>query len=400
MNSNPHTSSETSTPPVARELTTKQTSSATPVNSGDNVVDLSRSYFGSRSPIPTPHIDLSDIRQRFMECFVSQGYREQPAAKLSSGVDPTVIFVGSNINGLKSYILNGIPSEGVVIDQPSMRFRELHNLFDPTYKPVYGTFFNEMGAIVSPSESMPLAKLFHRYLTSDLGMTEDDIVVRVSSQHPDLLSLAEGIFSNLEIDSRPISYYHHTIGEPGFLGRNFNVASRNVHTGNFDDIGNFIAFQRDGVEAFSEVAIGDTVILKAMRGLDHVIDCYDIKLPSGLDRIETLNFKNAVIVATVLYREGLQASNRNNQERILLKYARYISLLGDSKGFGPESVRTAIRTFEESYFRGCSGIDEKILSDLKHKEASFRKNVISGEPSKASQQVKQEERTENEKSKA
>jgi hypothetical protein len=335
-----------------------------------------------------------------MECFVSQGYREQPAAKLSSGVDPTVIFVGSNINGLKSYILNGIPSEGVVIDQPSMRFRELHNLFDPTYKPVYGTFFNEMGAIVSPSESMPLAKLFHRYLTSDLGMTEDDIVVRVSSQHPDLLSLAEEIFSNLEIDSRPISYYHHTIGEPGFVGRNFNVASRNVHTGNFDDIGNFIAFQRDGVEAFREVAIGDTVILKAMRGLDHVLDCYDIKLPSGLDRIETLNFKNAVIVATVLYREGLQASNRNNQERILLKYARYISLLGDSKDFGPESVRTAIRTFEESYFRGCSGIDEKILSDLKHKEASFRKNVISGEPSKASQQVKQEERTENEKSKA
>ena len=388
MNSNPHISSEPNTPPVARELTAQQTSSATPVNSGDKVVDLSDSYFGPRPPVPTPHIDLAGIRQRFIECFVSRGYREQPAAKLSSGVDPTVIFVGSNINGLKSYILNWIPSEGVVIDQPSMRFRELHNLFDPAYKPNYGTFFNEIGAITIPSESMLLAKLLHRYLTSNLGMAEEDMVVRVSSQHPDLLRLAKGIFSNLEIDSRPSGYYHHTIGEPGFVGRNFNVALRNVHTGNFDDVGNFIAFQRDGAEAFSEIALGDTVILKAMKGLDHVLDCYDIKLPAGLDRIEALNFKNAVIVATVLYREGLRASNRNNQERILLKYTRYISLLSDTKGFGPECVRSAIRTFEETYFQGCSRIDETILSDLKSKESGFRKNAMSAEPSKVSQQVK------------
>jgi hypothetical protein len=374
MNLNIDSSSAPTNTSVAGEPTETCPPLQNPAEASRQVIDLSASFLTKRSEAPSSEISLTQIRRSFIDYFVGHGYREEPPAKLSSGIDPTVIFVGSNINGLKKYILSEIPADGVVIDQQAMRFRELPRLFDPTYRPVYGTFFNEIGAIVRPTASKELTQQLHEFLSRTLSFSDRDIVARASTKDPDLLELARGIFPRLELDSKPDNYYRHSIGEPGFQGRNFNIALKNTKTGTFDDIGNVIAFQRDGKDVFFEIALGDTVILKAMRGLDHVIDCYDIKLPPHLDRIEALNFKNAIIVATVLYREGLRVSNRNNQEKILSKYARYLSLLRCAKDFGGDDIGNAIATFEASYYGKRSGIEKELLIDLEKKEPIFRKS--------------------------
>lgn len=321
------------------------------------------------------NLSLIQIRQDFLECFKGHGYVEQPAAKVSSGIDPTVIFVGSNISGLKRYILGNIPDHGMVIDQPSMRFRELGRLFDPNYRPVYGSYFNELGAIVPYKQPDSLVEQMREYLTDYLGLHDNDLLARTNSKDPDLLALARNSFTQLETDSRPDKYYRHTIGEKGFVGRNFNIAIRNKSSGNYEDIGNFLAFQRDGKDAFVEVALGDTVIHRSMHGHEHVLDCYGVTVPHGLNRTEALNFTNSVIVTTVLYREGLRATNRNNQEKILSKYMRYLSSLKQEDKVSLQDIATGIQSFEDSYYGDRSNADTAITADLVEREPAFRKTI-------------------------
>lgn len=128
--------------------------------------------------VPCP--SLLQIRQEFSHCFIRQGFKEEPAARLASGVDPTVLFVGSNISTLKKYILDRIPCEGVVVVQPSLRFRELKMLFNSSYKPLYGAYFDEMGAITPHTNPERLTDLLLEYLTGSLGLTQGDLVARVS----------------------------------------------------------------------------------------------------------------------------------------------------------------------------------------------------------------------------
>jgi hypothetical protein len=318
---------------------------------------------------------LTQIRQSFVKCFSDNGFCIEPAAKISSGIDPSVIFIGSNISSLKKFLFDGIPPEGVVIDQPSMRFRELPRLFDTHYTPNYGAFFNEIGVIARYENPERLALQLREYLLGFLGLSEQSIVIRVSSLDDDLLDIASRSFLLLEKDSKPSGYYRHTIGEAGYYGRNFNIALKNAQSGLFQDIGNFLAFQKDGEDAFLEVALGDTVIQRALCGYDHVLDCYQMKIPSVLSRIEVLNFKNSIIVTTVLYREGLRASNKNIQERILSKFLRYIYMLTVSKGVSPRHIAEAISSFEDGYWGYRSDVEPIVLADLERKAASFKKTL-------------------------
>lgn len=320
---------------------------------------------------------LSQLRKEFVNLFSGQGFTVQKAVDVSSGGDSTVLFIGSNISALKGIVLGDVPPEGVVIDQPSMRFRELKKLFDPKYRSNYGSFFNELGAFTRHSESKRLVGLLNEYLRSTLGINESDLIIRVSSKDEDLLRIAADHFANLEVDSMPDKYYRHTIGEKGFVGRNFNIAVRNKKTGSFDDVGNFLAFTKDGELAFLEVALGDTVILRSMKGLEHVLDCYDVVTPEGLSRIEKLNFTNVVIVSTVLYREGLVASNISNQARILSKHLRYLFMLKNHKRIADEDIKTAVISFEMNYYGKESKVFERISSDISRKEVHFRKTLES-----------------------
>lgn len=146
-------------------------------------------------------------------------------------------------------------------------------------------------------------------------------------------------------------------------------------SGVFDDIGNFLAFTKNEKPSFFEIALGDTVISRAMNGHDHVLDCYGIAAPTNLSRNEQLNFINSIIVTTVLYREGMRASNSTNQGKILSRYLRYIFMLNESKGVSQQQIEVAIISFEISKYGESTKVANNILGDIATKANHFKKTL-------------------------
>ena len=49
---------------------------------------------------------LDFVEGKFKACFNEKGYIEEPAVNVTSKIDPTVDFIGSNISPLKKYLDN------------------------------------------------------------------------------------------------------------------------------------------------------------------------------------------------------------------------------------------------------------------------------------------------------
>ena len=67
----------------------------------------------------------------FKEHYASLGYQEEPPVQISSGVDPTVRFIGSHISVFKPYLAEGIaPNPGLFMRQDCLRTRNADKLLD------------------------------------------------------------------------------------------------------------------------------------------------------------------------------------------------------------------------------------------------------------------------------
>jgi len=320
---------------------------------------------------------LRRIREQFINCFGDYGYRNEPPVKISSNVDPSTTYIGSGISTLKKYILSEIPRQGVIVDQPSMRFRELKKLFDSSYRSHYGAFFNNISLLTPNHDIEALCEQLHVYFTQYLEVSEEDLMVRVRSKDEELYEAAQGQFANLEADTRPDSYYRHTIGIDGYKGINFNIAIKNKSSGEFEDTGNLLSFEKDGEHKFLEIGLGDTVIHKPVMGYDHVLDCYQVKAPRALNRVQQLNYANSVIVSTVLFREGVKASNKNTQTQILRKYVKYLSMVKQQGLATYDDIGNSIAQFEQEYFGDNQTIKENIIATLSEKEETFKASLTS-----------------------
>ena len=79
------------------------------------------------------------------------GYKEEAPVQISSGVDPTVRFIGSHISVFKPYLGEGnISAPGIFMRQNCLRTRNADKLLDDDYFPNWGSYFPSIGAITPP----------------------------------------------------------------------------------------------------------------------------------------------------------------------------------------------------------------------------------------------------------
>jgi alanyl-tRNA synthetase len=85
----------------------------------------------------------------FKDHYDSLGYTEVPSVKITSGIDPTVRFIGSHISVFKPYLdEDRVPSSGVYTRQDCLRTRNVEKLLDDSYFPNWGSYFSSIGGIV------------------------------------------------------------------------------------------------------------------------------------------------------------------------------------------------------------------------------------------------------------
>ena len=298
---------------------------------------------------------VESLVNNFKEYYASLGYQEVSPVHITSGIDPTVRFIGSHISVFKPYLVEDrIPIPGVYMRQDCLRTRNVEKLLDDNFFPNWGSYFSSIGALSAPNRLKEVCDEVSDFLEKKLLIAPENILIRISSTDGDLLDAVRGRYgeSRMEIDSRKIEYYRHKIGIESIGGRNFNIALRNPDTEGFADIGNIIILESGEKRLGIEIALGTSTILKQLHGLDHVQDCTPV---IGLEAIENQTirrkFEDAIITSVVLYREGLRPFGQNNRNRILKKYVRSLSYFRGKTGMDTVQLQQIISDFESREFQ-------------------------------------------------
>lgn len=318
---------------------------------------------------------VESIKHEFNDFYASRGYDEHQSVLISSGIDPTVRFIGSHISVLKPYIIEEtIPTPGYFIKQDCVRTQNVNNLFNDEHVSRWGSSFVSLGAISPASRLNEVCHEVFQFLENTQGIKKDNIRIRVSSQDEDLMSACSSQYlsDNIEVDTQQPQYYRHQIGVEGVWGRNFNIALRNPSGEGFSDVGNIILIENAEKKLGVEVALGASTILKQLYNLEHVNDCYPIVGLPDIDSKICRKLEDAVIVSTILEREGLEPSATGNRERILRTYVRSLSYFRARAKLTLEELSKIIYNFEVRQFKDpAPKIAGKIIDYLEHYEAEL-----------------------------
>ena len=298
---------------------------------------------------------VEGMKRDFASHYSALGYVEHQPVPISSRVDPSVRFVGSHISVLKRYLLEGsLPAPGYFILQNCIRTQNVKRLWDDDYLPRWGSFFTSLGALAVAERLDDVCIETFRFFECQLDIHANSIRLRVSSQDEDLMRacLIIGRSECLEIDTQQLPYYRHKLGMDGIAARNFSIALRNAWDADYSDVGNVLIIENAQHTLAVEVALGSTTILRQLHNLDHVNDCYPILgLPPGDARI-IRKLEDAMIVSTVLIREGLSPGASDNRERILRTYMRSLVYFRARTGLSLTAIGEALSAFEQNQFPG------------------------------------------------
>ena len=292
---------------------------------------------------------LESLKQDFKDFYSSHGYTEHPSVAITSGVDPTVRFIGSHISVYKPYLVeDNVPNPGYFMSQDCVRTRNADRLLDDDYFPNWGSYFPSLGTIAHPERLDEVCEEVFDFFEQKLKIAKENIRIRVNSSDADLVESCLKHYGEetLERDTKPAKYYQHKLGLEGISGRNFNVALRDSGADTFSDVGNVIILENPEKKLGIEFALGSTTTLKQLYGLDHVLDCTPVIGLKCEDEALKRRFEDAVITSTVLFREGLRPLGQHNRNRILKQYVRSLSYFRSKIGMSIEELSGVISSFE------------------------------------------------------
>ena len=273
-----------------------------------------------------------------------------------------MLFVGAAISALKPYIREErIPEGGVALVQPSIRTHNAGRLLDDDFRFAWGGHFTNMALLAPIGRALEFAQHSMAFFLEALGFPADRVRLRVASADADLLEICSAIAGPVEIEVDTFSppYYRHRIGMDEVGGRNFNIALEATRGGPHLDVGNFIIFEnRTTGYRFVELGYGDSTILKARYGLDHVLDCFPFPALHEVDTDRRLAVEDTAIVSIVLWREGLRPSSRDASTKVLGKYIRGLAHACSRAGLTTEEWRESASTYERRMYGDATASNE------------------------------------------
>ena len=324
----------------------------------------------------------SVVHEAFLQHYASFGCARARPAAITSGVDPSVIFVGSAISVLKPVIFErGIPARGIALAQPSVRTHNASRLLESGFDPQYGGLFTNVALVAPIRVATELFAHSIDFLLDIMGFGAGDVRLRVSASDPDLSEMSRQVARGLvvEFDSLPMSSYRHSMGVDGVPGRNVNFALRHAQRDEYRDIGNLIIFEGESL-AFVEIGFGDTNLMLTRYNLEHVLDCFPFPPLHLQSSRERRLFEDVVAVCVALWREGLRPSSRTSSTKILGKYFRALYFLRSHLGITEAAFLDFIRKYEAASYGDMTAAGEEITSFLSakgpHIEAQLRRLVL------------------------
>jgi len=297
------------------------------------------------------HKHMQNMIDGFLDYFQARNCVLHEPVKISSGIDPTVRFIGSHISVLKPYFMNdSIPEGGYVMSQPCVRTRNLKSYEDDSFYPNWGSYFPSLGILTRPNRLGEIVAQTYEFIQDQWNINSRDIKIRINAQDTDLMNLANKMFKPemFEVDTKPLKYYRHKLGIEGVWGRNFNFALRDYGKDTFSDIGNIIILENKDKQLGIEVALGSSTVLKQIYGLSHVLDCHPVLgLEKYIDNPNTrVKMEDTIVTSMALYSEGMEPSNRDNAARLMKKYLEIMKKCTEQTNLPKEVLRKTLHQYE------------------------------------------------------
>lgn len=279
------------------------------------------------------------------------GYGEIAPVKISSGIDPTVRFVGSHISAIKPLLASSIEDQRpIFMIQPCVRTQNLTALKNPDAEmPGWASFFVSLGAVGPPGDLLRLSSAVVESLVS-AGINPEKIKANAATDDEDLHEIATETLGSSHVfdDTKPARYYRHKIGIDGLSGRNFNFALEK-EDGVVHDIGNIIIFEQGDAALFSETAIGASTTTAHALDLPHPVTVYLPNLLVLLDensiqkrRQQLIKLGDAALTSFVLLCEGLRPKSSGNRPRLLKGYLQALRLVAIQSEIKPYFIENML----------------------------------------------------------
>ena len=223
---------------------------------------------------------LTLIQNEYTTFLREKGYNENKPVKITSGVDKSVVLVGSTISVLKPKLLNNsIHKNGEFLFQRAIRTQPL-KVMTVNQTSEWSSYFDATGLLVPQNLGEKLVYDVLFFLINKLNLSKDDIMIRINCNDTDLMGIVKNVsdMCNVEMNTREEKYYKHRYGldEYGIYGRNFNIALKDKKACEYKDIGNIIIIENQNKKFGIECAIGLNALLMRMEGLKTSIEASSI----------------------------------------------------------------------------------------------------------------------------
>lgn len=292
---------------------------------------------------------LEILKSKYENYFSRLGYQENQPVKITSGIDRSVVFVGSTISVLKPKLLsNDIDNVGDFLVQRAIRTRCLKRMNIPE-KNEWSSYFDASGILVKYNNLDKLVYDIINFLSKELQIEENDLMIRISKNDIDLINSLKNIDYriNIEYNTRPEQYYIHKYGlqNVGIYGRNFNIAIKDKLDNNYKDIGNVIVIESDEKKYGVECAIGLNSVVMRESGLKTSIDASSIVDIFKPNNPGDYKFADCLTVVSHLAYENVSSIEERSPNYLYRKYLKYLFYWGKVLNISKDNINELIKKY-------------------------------------------------------
>ena len=308
---------------------------------------------------------LTLIQNEYTTFLREKGYNENKPVKITSGVDKSVVLVGSTISVLKPKLLNNsIHKNGEFLFQRAIRTQPL-KVMTVNQTSEWSSYFDATGLLVPQNLGEKLVYDVLFFLINKLNLSKDDIMIRINCNDTDLMRIVKNVsdMCNVEMNTREEKYYKHRYGldEYGIYGRNFNIALKDKKACEYKDIGNIIIIENQNKKFGIECAIGLNALLMRMEGLKTSIEASSISDIVKLKSPPQHKFADCLSVVSHLAYENVEGLKKRNPIYLYRKYLKYLEYWSEELNLKREDVIAMIKNYLKMEYNNYDEVLKKLL---------------------------------------
>jgi|GEM_PF-4339305 len=304
-----------------------------------------------------------DIENKFLSFFNRKGFTSIEPHPLVPISDETVFFTNSVSTALKGYLKDDtgtLPSNGVCLVQPCLRFQQLSKHLDENFDPKYLTYFEMIGGGIGPKGITYAKRICIEFLISEFGISQEKIKILTTAQDR-VFHDGYGRGVEIELDTEPEEYYRWRYGDENLTGSGLTFALQRKD-GTFLPVGNLIEMKKNGHIVGYEIAFGVETLLLGKGSLASIFQTAATQhIISSPQTATERKFCDALVGAVAIASAGIEP-DYSKRGKIYRKILRNLHFLAEELSFSEDTVKAYMKKVANTVFTRSDFVEKMSVS--------------------------------------